>query len=176
MTPQPHPNPSFQNPSRENIEAIVQLEREALRRRSWAERFSENAVKFIGSIAFLLLNALLMGAWTLINLDLIPGLTPFDRFPFGVLALVVSAESIILTIFVLISQNRLMRQSDKRAHLDLQVGLLTEQELTVVVQMLHRLCEHAGVNVDSSKDAKSFSEATDVHKIARELDEKLPAE
>lgn len=176
MTPQPHPNPSFQNPSRENIEAIAQLERDALRRRSWTERFSENAVKFIGSIAFLLLNALLMGAWTLINLNLIPGLTPFDRFPFGVLALIVSAESIILTIFVLISQNRIMRQSDKRAHLDLQVGLLTEQELTVVVQMLHRLCEHAGVNMDPSKHAKTFGEATDVHKIARELDEKLPAE
>jgi uncharacterized membrane protein len=117
-----------------------------------------------------------MGAWTLINLDLIPGLTPFDRFPFGVLALIISAESIILTIFVLISQNRLMRQSDKRAHLDLQVGLLTEQELTAVVQMLHRLCEHAGLNMDSSKHAKTFGEATDVHKIARELDEKLPAE
>jgi uncharacterized membrane protein len=82
----------------------------------------------------------------------------------------------ILTIFVLISQNRLMRQSDKRAHLDLQVGLLAEQELTVVVQMLHKLCERAGVNVDYSKHAKTFSEATDVHKIVRELDEKLPTD
>lgn len=96
MTPQLHPSPSFQNPSRENIEAIAQLERDALRRRSWTERFSENAVKFIGSIVFLLLNVLLMGAWILINLNLIPGLTPFDRFPFGVLAVIVSAESIIL--------------------------------------------------------------------------------
>ena len=176
MTPRPHPNSSFQNPSRENIEAIAQLERDALHRRSWIERFSENTVKFIGSIAFLLLNALLMGAWTLINLNLIPGLTPFDRFPFGILALIVSAESMLLTIFVLISQNRLLRQSDKRAHLDLQVGLLAEQELTAVVQMLHKLCEHAGVKVDYSKHAKTFGEATDVHEIARELDEKLPTD
>jgi uncharacterized membrane protein len=176
MTPQPQSNPSFQNPSRKNIEAIAQLERDALHRRSWTERFSESTVKYIGSIAFLLLNALLMGAWTLINLNLIPGLTPFDRFPFGILALIVSAESIILTIFVLISQNRLMRQSDRRAHLDLQVGLLAEQELTALVQMLQKLCEHAGVNVDYSKHAKTFGEATDVHKIARELDEKLPSD
>jgi uncharacterized membrane protein len=176
MTPQPHLNPLLQNPSRENIEAIAQLERDALHRRSWTERFSENTVKFIGSIAFLLLNALLIGAWTLINLNLIPGLTPFDRFPFGILALILSAESIILTIFVLISQNRLVRQSEKRAHLDLQVGLLAEQELTAVVQMLHKLCEHAGVNVDYSKHAETFGKATDVHKIARELDEKLPGD
>ena len=176
MTAQPHPNPSLQNPSRKNIEAIAQLEHDVLHRRTWTERFSENTVKFIGSIAFLLLNVLLMLGWTLINLTLIPGLTPFDRFPFGILALVVSSESIILTIFVLISQNRLMRQSEKRAHLDLQVGLLAEQELTAVVQMLQKLCEHAGVNVDYSKHAETFGEATDVHKIARELDEKLPSD
>jgi uncharacterized membrane protein len=109
-------------------------------------------------------------------LDLIPGVTPFDRFPFGILALVVSSESIILTIFVLISQNRLMRQAEKRAHLDLQVGLLAEQELTAVVQMLQKLCEHAGVDVDYSKHAETFGAATDVHRIARELEEKLPAD
>src|SRR6202048_5073074 len=117
-----------------------------------------------------------MAAWTLIDLNLIPCLKPFDRFPFGFLALIVSAESIILTIFVLISQNRLVRQSEKRAHLDLQVGLLAEQEFTAVVQMLHKLCEHAGVNVDYSKHAETFGKATDVHKIARELDEKLPGD
>ena len=116
-----------------------------------------------------------MAAWTLIDLNLIPCLKPFDRFPFGFLALIVSAESIILTIFVLISQNRLVRQSEKRAHLDLQVGLLAEQELTAVVEMPHKLCEHAGVNVDSSKHARTFGEATD-NKIARELDEKLPGD
>ncbi len=169
-------NPQLQNPSRENIEAIARLEQDVLRRRTWTERLSENTVKIVGSIAFLLLNVLLIAGWTLTNLNLIPGLTPFDRFPFGILALIVSAESLVLTIFVLISQNRLMRQAEKRAHLDLQVGLLAEQELTALVQMVHKLCEHAGVNVDYSKHAETFGKATDVHKIARELDEKLPSE
>jgi uncharacterized membrane protein len=176
MPPQPQANPSVQNPSRKNIEAIAQLERDALHRRSWTERFSENAVKTIGTVAFLLLNAVILGAWTLINLNFVPGVTPFDRFPFGILALILSCESIVLTIFVLISQNRLTRQSDRMAHLDLQVGLLAEQELTALVQMLQKLCEHAGVNVDYSKHAKTFGEATDVHKIAKELDEKLPTD
>jgi uncharacterized membrane protein len=175
-TSQPLPNPSIRDPTRENIEAIARLERDALDRRSAAERFSENVVKLIGSTAFLLLNAVLMGTWAVVNSNLIPGLAPFDRFPFGILALTLSAESIILTIFVLISQNRLMRQADKRAHLDLQVGLLAEQELTVVVQMLHKLCEHAGVEIDFSRHARTFGEATDVHKIAQELDENLPPE
>jgi uncharacterized membrane protein len=168
-TSQPLPNPSIRDPTRENIEAIARLERDALDRRSAAERFSENVVKLIGSTAFLLLNAVLMGTWAVVNSNLIPGLAPFAL-------LTLSAESIILTIFVLISQNRLMRQADKRAHLDLQVGLLAEQELTVVVQMLHKLCEHAGVEIDFSRHARTFGEATDVHKIAQELDENLPPE
>jgi uncharacterized membrane protein len=175
MTAQPPVNPHH-NPSRKNIDAIAQLERDALLRRTVAERLSENTVKYIGSTAFLVLNILLMILWALINLNFVPAIRAFDRFPFGILALILSAESIMLTILVLISQNRLMRQSDKRAHLDLQVGLLAEQELTAVVQMLHKLCEHAGVEVDFSKHASTFGVATDVHKIARELDEKLPSE
>ena len=167
-------NPQGHNPSLKNIEAIAKLERDALERRSRAERFSENTVKVVGSFKFLIVNMLLMAAWALINLNTIPGIKPFDRFPFGSLALILSAESIVLTIIVLISQNRLIRQSDKRAHLDLQVGLLAEQELTAVVEMLHKLCEHAGVQVDFSKHARTFGADTDVHKIARELEEKLP--
>ena len=169
-------NPHSQNPSRNNIEAIAEMEHDALHRRTSTERFSENTVKTVGSIPFLVLNLLLMVLWAIVNLSLIPGVVPFDRFPFGILALVVSAESIILTIFVLISQNRLMRQAERRAHLDLQVGLLAEQELTAVVQMVHKLCEHAGVNVDYSKHAETFGGATDVHEIAKQLDETLPSD
>jgi hypothetical protein len=50
------------------------------------------------------------------------------------------------------------RQSERRWHLDLQVGMLSEQELTTILQMLQKLCQHVGVNVDSSKrEVQSFS-------------------
>ena len=53
--------------------------------------------------------------------------------------------------------------------------MLSEQELTTILQMLQKLCEHVGVNVDSSKQqVQSFSQATDVHKLASELEDKLP--
>jgi uncharacterized membrane protein len=115
--------------------------------------------------------------WTLVNLHVIPGLKAFDPFPFGVLALVVSSEGVFLTIFVLISQGRMARQSERRSHLDLQVGMLSEQELTTILQMLQKLCQHMGVNVDSSKqEVQSFSKTTDVSKLASELEDKLPGE
>src|ERR1022692_3321983 len=165
------------NPASFNIEAIAKLEHEALNRRNPTERISDAIAKFIGSLAFLMLQALLVLAWSAINLHLIPSVKAFDPFPFGILALVISSESVLLTIFVLISQSRMGRQSERRSHLDLQVGKLSEQELTTILQMLQKLCQHMGVNVDSSKqEVQSFSKTTDVHKLASELEDKLPEE
>ena len=44
-------------------------------------------------------------------------------------------------MFVLMSQNRMTRQADKRARLDLQIDLLAEQELTTILHMLRALCK-----------------------------------
>jgi len=82
---------------------------------------------------------------------------------------------VFLTIRVLISQNRMARLAERRSHFDLQVGMLAEQELTMMLQMLQRLCQHAGVDVKSAnQQVQGFSETTDVHKLASELEEKLP--
>ena len=173
----PMPRLAAANPTQYNIDAIAKLEQDAIDRRTLTERISDVITKLVGNMGFLLAHLILLSGWSLVNLHVIPGLKPFDPFPFGVLALVVSSQSVFLTIFVLISQNRMARQSERRSHLDLQVGMLSEQELTTVLQMLQKLCQHMGVNVDSSKqEVQSFSKTTDVHKLASELQNKLPEE
>jgi uncharacterized membrane protein len=118
---------------------------------------------------------ILISGWILVNLHTIPGLKAFDPFPFGVLALLVSSEGVFLTVFVLISQSRMARQSDRRSHLGLQVSMLSEQELTTILQMLQKLCQHMGVNVKSSEQqVQSFTKTTEIHKLASELEDKLP--
>jgi uncharacterized membrane protein len=171
------PSRAAANPTQYNIDAIAKLEHDALARRTATERVSDLITKLVGNIWFLVAQLILISGWTIVNLNLIPAVKPFDPFPFGVLALTVSSESVFLTIFVLISQNRMARQSERRSHIDLQVGMLAEQELTTVLQMLQKLCHHMGVDVDSSKqEVQSFSKTTDVHKLASELEEKLPGE
>src|SRR6202140_5310788 len=163
------------HPTQLNIDAIVKLEHEALHRRTTAERVSDAVAKFIGSISFLMLQVLLVLIWSAINLKVIPGVKPFDPFPFGILALLISSESVFLTIFVLISQNRMTRQADRGSHQDLQVGMLAEQELTTMLQMQQKICQRLGVDVESAKnDLEVFSDATDVSKLASDLDDKLP--
>ena len=173
----PLPRRAAANPTQYNIDAIAKLEHDALDRRTPTERVSDVITKLVGHMGFLLAQLILISGWGLVNLHFIPGLKAFDPFPFGVLALVISSESVFLTIFVLISQSRMARQSERRSHLDLQVGMLSEQELTTILQMLQKLCQHMGVNVDSSKqEVQSFSKTTDVHKLASELEDKLPEE
>jgi uncharacterized membrane protein len=164
------------NPTQFNIAAIAKLEEEALNRRTRTERDSDAIVKFIGSVKFLVLHGILVSVWVILNLNLLP-VKPFDPFPFGILALIVASESVFLTIWVLISQNRMARQAERRSHLDLQVGMLAEQELTTMLQMLQKLCQHAGVDVKSANlQVQGFSENIDVGKLASELEEKLPGQ
>jgi uncharacterized membrane protein len=67
------------------------------------------------------------------------------------------------------------RAAERRSHLDLQVGIWAEQELTTILQILHTLCTHAGADVGaSSEQVEDFKNATDVRKLATELDDKLP--
>jgi uncharacterized membrane protein len=172
------PNPKMPvsvHPTEFNIAAIAKLEQDALSSRTFSERASDAVTKFAGSAGFLFLHLFFILAWVAINLSLIPSIRSFDPFPFGILSIAVSSEAVFLTIFVLISQNRMSRQAEKRAHLDLQVSMLAEQELTTLLQMQQKICRHLGVNVTEEKqEVQDFAKATDVHELARELDQKLP--
>jgi uncharacterized membrane protein len=63
----------------------------------------------------------------------------------------VSLEAIFLSTFVLISQNRLGEDAENRANLNLQIALLTENEVTRVLQMLDAIQDKMGIENDQDK-------------------------
>jgi uncharacterized membrane protein len=112
--------------------------------------------------------------WIVINTGVIPGITPFDPFPFSFLALTVAMEVVFLSTFVLMSQNRQSHQADHRAHLHLQIGLLAEQETTKILQMFHKVCEHLGIEKEvRDQELKEMAGETEVGVLAQELAENL---
>ena len=161
---------SSAEPAAQNIEAIAALEREALHQRSPLDRFTD-AITNARAARVSRRARVWFGIW--IGVNVLPS-HPFDPFPFNLLALIVSLEAIFLTGGVLMTQNRMTRQADKRAHLDLQVNLLAEQELTAMLQMLTALCQHAGLS-SSVRDARvaQMSKETDIHVIADAIDREL---
>jgi uncharacterized membrane protein len=89
----------------------------------------------------------------LILFNLIPGVPHFDQFPFTFLTLVVSLEAIFLSTFILISQNLETRISKRRSHLDLQLNLLSEQENTKMIVMLHAIAAKVGADLTQDSHA-----------------------
>ena len=162
-------------PSDRNIRNIAELERRALEDRSPADRLSDMVARVTGSGWYAAGNFVLFAGWILVNTSWLSGIEPFDPFPFSVLTLVISVQAIFLAIFVLMSQNRMMRAADRRAHLNLQVDLLAEQELTTMLRMLQGVCAklQVDVNVADERMRQLLSE-TDVHKLASALENRLP--
>jgi uncharacterized membrane protein len=96
---------------------------------------------------------------------------PFDPFPFQLLTMLVSLEAIFLALFVLASQNRLAKQSDLRANLDLQIDLLSEREMTAVLQLLQDIARAMDVKTSVTPDQISdLVKKTDVKALARQVD------
>jgi uncharacterized membrane protein len=162
------------DPAQQNVKTVSRLERDALRTRSLAERISDFLLEAVGSIPSITLHVLWFTAWIVINAGLLSWLKPFDPFPFGVLTLMVSTEGVLLAIIILISQNRMIRQADRRAHLDLQIDLLAEQETTVVLHILQRIARQVGLPDDP--EALKLNERTDIRAMVQRLEEQLPKE
>lgn len=113
--------------------------------------------------------------WATVNTGLVPGLPSFDPFPFALLTMLVSMEGVLLTTFVLIKQNRASQRADRRDHLDLQINLLTEKEVTKLIQMLEHISAHLGIEREVVDDeTRELGEVTAVGELAQELDDKLP--
>ncbi|HMK05484.1 MAG TPA: DUF1003 domain-containing protein [Ferruginibacter sp.] len=80
-------------------------------------------------------------------------------------------EAIFLTLLVLMSQNRMTREADKRAHLELQINMLDEQETTMIVRMVQKITKHLGLEDEEGESVKDLIEETDVNCVAQTLDE-----
>jgi uncharacterized membrane protein len=61
---------------------------------------------------------------------MIPGLIPFDPFPFGLLTMCVSLEAIFLSVIVLLSQSRQTAKDRIRTDIEYDVNLKAELEVS----------------------------------------------
>jgi CRP/FNR family transcriptional regulator, cyclic AMP receptor protein len=114
---------------------------EAEDRRSTVERAADWVAEFSGSIPFLILHVVIFAVWILLNTNWLPGWKApmFDPFPFGLLTMVVSLEAIILSVLVLLSQNRQTAKDRIRGDIEYDVNLKAELEIAQLHEKLDRL-------------------------------------
>jgi uncharacterized membrane protein len=93
-----------------------------------------------GSLPFLFIHCGIFFVWIVVNVGPL-GRAFFggwDPFPFGLLTMVVSLEAIILSVFVLLSQNRQVARDRVRNDVEYDVNLKAELE----VAELHKKLDH----------------------------------
>ena len=161
--------------SESHIDSIVRQEEEALERRSSSERLADAVGGFAGSLPFIAVHLVFLLAWLLVNDGEIPWARPFDPYPFSLLGVIVAVEAVILSSFILMRQNRMMRRGERRDHLNLQVDLLAEKEITKVLQMVRAICGHMGLqNIVADKEIRELSETTSIESLSQTLEDRLP--
>jgi len=125
--------------AQQNIEAIVRLEQEADSARSFSERAAELVTRVAVRPWFFAAHTLLIGAWIAIN---IWGSRRPDPPPFPLMTTAIAVEALFVTLLVLAGQQHMSRVTERRAHLNLQVDLLVEREMTLAFRMIEQLAEH----------------------------------
>lgn len=136
-------------------------------KRTLTDKFADKLTIKFGSVLFLGLNALWFLVWIVLNTNIIPGIEPFDPFPFGLLTMIVSLEAIALAIIVLISQNRAAKIAELREEIDLQVNSIAESEVSKVIELLGILLKKEGVRLDDPEIADMIRpiRSTDIERI-----------
>lgn len=155
---------------RRNRERIEGFRQKLDKKRSLAEKLADEINEMFGSLEFLFWNGILFTAWIILNTNIIPGITPFDPFPFGLLTMIVSLQAIFLSIFVLISQNRQAKIADLREEVDLQINMIAEKEITKLIQMQAIVMKSMGIRIEGDDELEEMMQRIDTGRIQAQLE------
>lgn len=152
---------------------LKSLKAQARANRSGTEKFADWTADVFGSIPFFIMHIVWFGGWILINTLNIKGIPHFDPFPYGLLTMVVSLEAIFLSILVLLSQNRAGEVDDLREEIDLQVDVISEKEITKLLQMTALLLEKNGIEYKQDRELDHMLKRTNLEKMQMHLEEEI---
>lgn len=151
---------------------IRSFEAQELKKRPFIVKVVDALTTSFGTIAFLLGNIIIYGFWILANTGRIPGIPIIDPYPYSFMNSFVSIEAIFLSIIVLMSQNRENQRDTLRSELGLQVELISEKEITKILDLLREILENQK-NHRHDPELEEMTEELDAGYIERKLIEQL---
>jgi len=100
-------------------------------RRTAVMRIADWISEFSGSLPFLFIHLVLFTVWIGLNVGPLASsrFGGWDAYPFGLLTMAVSLEAIILSVFVLLSQNRQVARDRVRNDIEYEVNVKAELQI-----------------------------------------------
>jgi uncharacterized membrane protein len=155
----------------DNIDSIVAFQEREQEKLGGSERRLAHVSDLIGQPLYLISLLSFVALWTSGNLVVrLLGLASFDPPPFLWLQGILTLGALLTTTVILITQNRQARIENQRAHLDLQVNLLTEQKVTKLIHLLEELRRDLPMVKDRhDPEAASLQQRTDTAQMLSAL-------
>jgi uncharacterized membrane protein len=152
-----------------DLKSYVKFERE------WPNLMARFLTKFFGSAWFLNANIIFILVWIVWNLGGIPGLHPFDPYPFSLLPMIASLSAMLLAIVVLINQNEQGKMADIRQRIDFEVNVRAENEITKILKMLDAFNGRLGI-IKADEELDKMKEKIDIAEIKEDIEQGIERE
>ncbi|WP_345949222.1 DUF1003 domain-containing protein [Mucilaginibacter sp. PAMB04274] len=136
-----------------------------------ADHLAVYIINVLGSMVFLLFCVITFTVWICWNLNIIPGLKPFDPFPFSTLEMSVSIFAVILSVSVLINQNRQGRIEKVRQQVEFEVNVRAEHEITKILALVHDMHQKMGLKMPEDDELEQMKKKTDIREIQQSVNE-----
>jgi uncharacterized membrane protein len=164
--------------TKENLELLADFKDREEAQLSGAQLLIEKVSRFFGSPAYFAFAVTFIVAWILVNLwGMKAGWRHVDPPPFEILQAFVSSNALLLTVAVLIRQNRMAQMAEHRSHVDLQVNLLTEQKATKILQLVDELQRELSAvrrrpDAEAADEVAELTKPSDTHALLHAVKEK----
>ena len=161
---------NFENPIDLAVETLAEMHAENQRAVPSAQLGIERLTDTLGKPWFAWAALVFIVAWIGINAAFGTGSHAIDHPQFPWLELIVSLASLLMTILILITQNRQDAVSHRRAEITLQMSLVTEQKVAKIIDLLEQLRrDDPAIPNRHDPVAATMAQATDLREAADEL-------
>lgn len=132
------------------------------------EHVSTYITRFLGSMPFLVSYLLILAGWLCWNSGMFPA-KPFDKYPFPLLEMCVSVFAVVLSVSVLINQNRQRRVDKIMQQIEFEINVRAEAEVTKMLQMLQEIQNKMGIETKDS-ELEQMKQNVDLGELKKKLD------
>ncbi len=136
----------------------------------WGDALAKFLTNSFGTLKFLNLILLLIGLWIIVNLEIIPGLEPFDIYPFNWLMTLVQLFGIVLSIVVLISQRREERINEIYQKVDFEINVRAEREITKILHMIDEIHKELGI-AKTDKELEEMKKIINIGQVKEDVEQ-----
>jgi uncharacterized membrane protein len=160
--------------AKDNLELLAAFEDGENAQISGAQQLIERVSGFFGSSAYFAFAVAFIVIWMLVNgWGARAGWHPVDAPPFFWLQGLVSSNALLLTVAVLIRQNRMAKVAAHRSHFDLQINLLSEQKVTKILQIVDELQrELTALRSRPDSEVAEMTKPADAHALMHAIKQK----